>query len=193
MQRKQSSQQGMGLIEVLVALMVLAIGLLGMLNMQSKGLQFNQAGYYRSQALFLAEDIVERMRSNRDSINSYAVDYATDVEGNAVGTAPVDENGDEIVIPECAPATHDQPDGGVESVITCDASGYASSDMKIWKALLVDLLPAGDAEITVSEDTAGLYHVTVSIRYQITAHLEESGDQADADVDTSNYVLEVWI
>ncbi len=70
-----TQQAGFSLIEVLVALLVLAIGLLGILVMQARGLQLNQAGYLQSQAMFMAEDIVERIRSNQTAIDSYSIDF----------------------------------------------------------------------------------------------------------------------
>lgn len=60
-------QQGATLIEVLVTLLVFSVGLLGMAGLQSMSLKANHSAYYRSQATFLAYDIGERMRSNRES------------------------------------------------------------------------------------------------------------------------------
>jgi type IV pilus assembly protein PilV len=67
------NQQGFGLIEILVAVLVLAIGLLGMASLQVKGIQMTTGALSRTQALFLAEDIIERARANRDLVGSYAV------------------------------------------------------------------------------------------------------------------------
>tara|TARA_R110001599_G_C12272022_1_gene661587 strand:- start:7845 stop:8288 length:444 start_codon:yes stop_codon:yes gene_type:complete len=66
-------QVGFGLIEVLVSVLVLAIGLLGMASLQSNSMQMTTGALSRTQALFLAEDIIERARSNRASVGSYAV------------------------------------------------------------------------------------------------------------------------
>lgn len=63
-------QQGATLIEVLVALLVLSVGLLGLAGMQMTALKSNQSAYYRSQATVLAYDIIDRMRANRaDALN----------------------------------------------------------------------------------------------------------------------------
>jgi type IV pilus assembly protein PilV len=75
-------QQGSSLIEVMVALFVLAIGLLGVLAMQSKSMQFNQSAHTYSQAVYLANDMAERIRTNVTSAASYT--------GNAPGNAPKD-------------------------------------------------------------------------------------------------------
>lgn len=58
-------QRGATLIEVLIAMFILAIGLLGLAGLQAVSTQSNQGAYYRSQATVLASDIVERMRANR--------------------------------------------------------------------------------------------------------------------------------
>ena len=63
-------QRGATLIEVLVAMLILSVGLLGLAGMQMKALQSNQSAYYRSQATVLAYDIMDRMRANRtDALN----------------------------------------------------------------------------------------------------------------------------
>ncbi len=57
-------QQGTSLFEVLIAVLVLSIGLLGVASLQLYGLRYNQGAYLRSQATMLAYDMVDRMRSN---------------------------------------------------------------------------------------------------------------------------------
>ena len=57
--------QGFSLIEVLVALVVLSVGLLGLAALQSTAAQFNAGAYTRSQATILAYDIADRVRANR--------------------------------------------------------------------------------------------------------------------------------
>ena len=59
------SQSGFSLIEVLVAIVVLSIGLLGLAGLQATGLRQNQSASYRSTATVLAYDIVDAMRANR--------------------------------------------------------------------------------------------------------------------------------
>lgn len=61
----RSRQAGMTLIEILIALVVLSVGLLGLANLQAVSLRANHAAYLRSQAVFLAYDAVDRMRANR--------------------------------------------------------------------------------------------------------------------------------
>ncbi len=60
-------QRGVGLIEVLVAVLILALGLLGMAGLQSKSLRANQSSYARSQAVMLSYYILDAMRADRNA------------------------------------------------------------------------------------------------------------------------------
>jgi type IV pilus assembly protein PilV len=79
-------QRGMTLIEILVAIVVLSIGLLGLAGLQLKGLQVGQGSTYRWQAAILAEDIADRMRADRTS--ALAGNYTLALNGtpSATGT-----------------------------------------------------------------------------------------------------------
>lgn len=59
-----SKQDGFTLIEILVAVVILSIGLLGIASLQVQGLKNNQSAYLRSQATLLAYDMADRMRIN---------------------------------------------------------------------------------------------------------------------------------
>ena len=63
MTSKQHSR-GFTLIEVLVALVLLSIGLLGLAKLQFWGVKHTGSAYFRTQATQLANEMVERMRSN---------------------------------------------------------------------------------------------------------------------------------
>lgn len=63
--RLSMKQSGFTLLEVLVAVLVLAIGLLGLAGLMASSIRNNQSAYQRTQATWLAYDIVDRMRVNR--------------------------------------------------------------------------------------------------------------------------------
>lgn len=62
---------GFTLIEVLIALLILAIGVLGVAALQFKGLRYSHDANIRSQINFLAWDIADRMRLNRANAAAY--------------------------------------------------------------------------------------------------------------------------
>jgi type IV pilus assembly protein PilV len=63
--------RGFMLIEVLIAMLVLAIGLLGIAAMQVRGLQYSHDAYLRSQISVLAASMADRMRLNRALVAGY--------------------------------------------------------------------------------------------------------------------------
>lgn len=77
--RSQStnSQLGVGLIEVLIALIVLSIGFLVSANMQVRGMRSNQHAFHQSQALLLSGELMDRMRSNREGVAAGHYDNKT--------------------------------------------------------------------------------------------------------------------
>jgi type IV pilus assembly protein PilV len=58
---------GFTLLEILVALIILSVGLLGLAGLQASGLRSNHSGYLRSQATLLAYEMTDRMRANRST------------------------------------------------------------------------------------------------------------------------------
>ncbi len=62
---------GFSLIEVLIAMLILAIGFMGITALQYQGLKYNTDAVLRTQINFLAYDLADRMRLNRSNIASY--------------------------------------------------------------------------------------------------------------------------
>ncbi|MDF1589447.1 MAG: type IV pilus modification protein PilV [Gammaproteobacteria bacterium] len=56
---------GFTLLEVLIAVFILSIGLLGLARLQLTGLQHNESAYLRTQASILASDMFDQMRANQ--------------------------------------------------------------------------------------------------------------------------------
>lgn len=57
-------QSGIGLLEILIAVVIMSLGFLASARMQVEGMRFSQSAYFQSQAYFLASDMIDRMRSN---------------------------------------------------------------------------------------------------------------------------------
>jgi type IV pilus assembly protein PilV len=66
------SQSGIGMVEVLIALLITTIGVLGLVSLQVTGLKSNRSAYIRTQATVLAYDIIDRMRINSDQATTAA-------------------------------------------------------------------------------------------------------------------------
>lgn len=60
----QRTQRGMTLIEVLVALLILTVGLLGAAAVQLNALKYTDSSRMTSQASFIAYDMMDRIRAN---------------------------------------------------------------------------------------------------------------------------------
>ena len=67
----KSGQHGAAMIEVLIAMLVIAFGSLGFVSLQTQTALSQVEGYQRSQALILLNDISERIALNRASAANY--------------------------------------------------------------------------------------------------------------------------
>ena len=70
---RHCGQRGSGLIEVLVTLVIVAVGLLGLFGLQSRLQLAEVESYQRTQALVLLDDMASRIATNRGA----AADYVT--------------------------------------------------------------------------------------------------------------------
>jgi type IV pilus assembly protein PilV len=147
LKKPRRTQQGFTLIEVLVALLILAIGLLGLAGMQASALRNNMSAYMRSQATFHVYEIIDRMRSNL----SFAL--------KENGKAGYDTGG------------YITSYGGTPCDTTCSEGSMAASDRKEWLEM-VSRLPSGAGFISV--DANGI--ATVRIRWSDRRDQVEAGD-----------------
>lgn len=132
MNRSMRSEHGSSLIEVVVALFVLAVGMLGVLSMQVKSMQFNQSAYYYSQAVYLANEILESMRSNRSVANTYLIE-----------------------LDESTPTP--SKDCGAQG-ITCTPAELRSYNISQWRTNITSTLSSGKSSIQRNGD---FYAITV--------------------------------
>lgn len=130
-------QSGLGLIEILITVLILGIGILGVASTQVVSLQMNSQSQSRSQAVLLAEDLLDRIRANSENFNAYAL-----TQGNAQGA-----------------------DGGDcdTSFVPANAT-VAANDIAAWENSLACLLPEAQRTVTASMNAAtNLISVTVTI------------------------------
>lgn len=127
-------KNGFTLIEVLITVVILAIGLLGLAGLQINSLRDNLSAEHRAKAALLAYDMTDRMRSNIDRDNIAALnDY---ISGAA-------ENTDCTIVP----------------VVGCTATEQAGHDKFEWERDIDESIPLGQGSISVS---AGVYSITVA-------------------------------
>jgi len=109
MKSNKNKQNGVGMIEVLITILITAVGLMGVAKMQTMALKSNHDAAQRSMAIYYAEDIVSRMRSlpvaicniathktelkcvNAGGIWSpvnYLADYIGEVGGGSISSEP---------------------------------------------------------------------------------------------------------
>ncbi len=148
-------QSGFSLIEVLVATVIMAIGILGIAGLQVVSLQQNRSSLLRSEALQLGNDIIDRMRANPE-LNYAPVDY-TDAPSsgskNCIGTAANCSTDDmkeyDITLWKCMINPNDSADAEYTICGTLlDTFGNVSS------------LPEGQGEIQIAGDVQ-----TVRVRW----------------------------
>lgn len=78
-------QCGFSMIEILITLVIIAIALLGTAGLQTYAMKVGQGSAFRTQAVFLAADIAERMEANKSAAidGAYVVAATSAVSGSA--------------------------------------------------------------------------------------------------------------
>lgn len=124
------ASEGFSLLEVLIAVVVLSIGLLGLAALQAIALRNSAQSYERSQATALAYEIADVMRANRVAAAKGAFLLAASAE---------------------APAS-----AGCESAdASCTRTEMANYALADWRRRLGTLLPGGTASITCAASPCG--------------------------------------
>lgn len=111
-------QRGISLIESLIAIVVAALGILGILGMQMRTLTDTQTSVRRSQAIRLAEDLGERMKVNPNALNNLS-SYVSTFSN----------------MPTVSNCTNN----------SCTPTQQASYDIAVWKQAVKNNLPLGQA------------------------------------------------
>ena len=122
-------QRGLTLLESLIAIIVLAIGVLSMLGIQMRTLAETQTGVRRAQAVRLVEDLSERLKANPQGLDH--------LDGYTAGWE------DTAVASDCLVA----PAG-------CTPANLAALDLKDWRTSVARTLPRGQAATFVASTTA---------------------------------------
>lgn len=78
-------ESGFTLLEILIAMLVLSIGLMGLAGLMASSMRNNLSASHRTQATWMAYDIIDRMRANR--AKAIAGAYATSLGSPVTCTA----------------------------------------------------------------------------------------------------------
>ena len=84
-------QRGALMIEVLVTIVIIAIGLTGLMTMQDRLQKSEMESYQRTQAVMLVNDMASRISTNRANIDSYVTDGLSPAYLGATGNTTVCE------------------------------------------------------------------------------------------------------
>lgn len=125
MTSKPRAQRGITLIESLIAILIMALGILGVLGVQMRTLSDTQTSVRRAQAIRVIEDLSERIKVNPNglaNINTYLTSWTN------------------------------QPTAAKSCIAnTCSNAELATYDIALWKASIAQVLPGGNATVFVSK------------------------------------------
>ncbi|GLS03006.1 hypothetical protein GCM10007860_01490 [Chitiniphilus shinanonensis] len=133
------AQHGIIMIEVLVALIVLALGILGLAGLQVYSLKNSQSAYARSIASDLANDLAERVRANR----------TPELAGNPQIKVASEASMAQAALPPDYPAFNCGDNASGVLSCTAPSDGHpgntlASKELASWMRLVRASLPVGD-------------------------------------------------
>lgn len=164
-------QQGFSLIEVMVAVVILAVGLLGLAAAQGRALSASSSVYYRSVAADLAMDLAERIRANKLPVLAIQSDNT------------LDDGMLNLLPPDFSKCVQSASNLAAAPVCGAQPGGHASfrvvQEMAEWNSLLTSQLLNGRYSLVATPVTSGAG--TGGYRYLLTItwmddRKSESGD-----------------
>ena len=135
------SLRGMTLIEVLVALLVLGIGVMGYAALQLRSVKMTEGTYDRSQAMAIAQDAMERIRAN--NTNDALLFYRGNAWTTGTNTAP-DQS---CTITSAVPTSDDK----------CTSVQVATEDIYQSRQMVETMLPNGSISVQSCDKLTCVY------------------------------------
>jgi len=133
--RRKGSSAGFSLIEVLVSLVIICIGVLGLVALQSRSLVLSQDAIQRNNAIMLASELLELMRSNPSAALGGDTFNTTSPYAKAAGK-------------DFAAVALDAGDGSCATLErSAGGTSLAGKELGCWLQQVRTLLPVSDALI----------------------------------------------
>jgi type IV pilus assembly protein PilV len=143
-----SKQRGSSLLEVLVAILVMSVGMLGMAGLTVASNSYNKLAQIRGTSLMLISDYADRVRANMTGFNA----------GNYAKTSTYQNSKTLISATGCTDAS--------VTANTCNPGQMAALDLAQWRNLLRRSLPGGDAYVLTSANaTTGQSNMDIWIMW----------------------------
>lgn len=111
---------GFSLLELLIAVLIFSVGLLGIASLQILSMQLTSDSYHRSIATLLANNMIDRMRAN--------------VADSSLGKTSQYNNWQKTVYPSNPACYGYGTSGQVDTAVSCSPSDMAQSDFADWYA-----------------------------------------------------------
>ena len=124
-----ATQHGFSMLEILITLVIVAIALLGTAGLQVYAMRMGQSSQFRTQAIFLAADILDRIEANKDNTT-----------GAVAGNYVIAGNGTPPALTSPDPCT----------VAPCSAAQLANRDINQWENAVASLLPQATWSVTAT-------------------------------------------
>lgn len=177
------SERGFSLVEVMVALIVIAVGLLGIGKMQALAIASTSSARMRSLAAIEAASMAAAMHADRDYWDA-TPPLTTTVTGTAVTSSTA---GFPAANANCL-------DGSTGATLPCTTTELASYDLEQWALALNQLLPSAKVTISCPNATPPLT-CTIQISWSENAVAINTTEAADVSTseqfDTPTYTLYV--
>jgi type IV pilus assembly protein PilV len=186
-----SSQSGATLIEVLITMLVVAVGLLGAAGIQLASTRFQQTSVMRSEAFHQASFIIEKIRANNATMT---LANAAAAAATPAAAYIAEEDYASAVLPAVPPAP---PACGLGGQAPCTAAQAAQRDLLEWRLSIQQALPGGRGAIFPVVGPAGAAEpnarrVVVMWREKLDqANTNTAGLDADENLDLECPALRV--
>jgi type IV pilus assembly protein PilV len=148
------SHDGFSLVEVMVALVVVSIGLLGIAKMQALALSSTGTAKMRSLASIQAASLASTLRADRNYWSKIAANLTVNVSATGAVSSTQDPTLNAAPTPLCTSAA-----------APCTSAQIAAQDLSEWATALVAVLPGlTSAVVTCQVDATAVNPVTCAVR-----------------------------